>query len=121
MDRPVVPSLGLSWQIRIALAAALSDPHQSFTILPYGCSGATIPEGILYGYDGVEWSAASDKGVIGSRSEVGLAYQEICEPQAFRSYCVTGAPGAGGPSPPLWSGSRRPDFMRRRGRRYAAP
>ena len=89
-----------SWQIRTALAAALSDPHQSFTILPYGCSGATIPEGILYGYDGVEWSAASDKGVIGSRSEVGLAYQEICEPQAFRSYCVSGAPWCGRTEPP---------------------
>ena len=89
-----------SWQIRTALAAALSDSHQSFTILPYGCSGATIPEGILYGYNGVEWSAASDKGVIGSRSEVGLAYQEICEPEAFRSYCVSGAPWCGRTEPP---------------------
>ena len=46
-----------SWQIRTALDAALSDPHQSFTILPYGCSGATIMDGVLYGYNGVEWSA----------------------------------------------------------------
>ena len=37
-----------SWQIRSALDAALSDPHQSFTILPYGCSGATIMDGVLY-------------------------------------------------------------------------
>jgi hypothetical protein len=29
-----------SWRIRTALDAALNDPHQSFTILPYGCSGA---------------------------------------------------------------------------------
>ena len=64
-----------SWQIRTALDAALSDPHQSFTILPYGCSGATIMEGVLYGYNGVEWSAATDKGVVGSRSEIGLAYR----------------------------------------------
>jgi hypothetical protein len=84
-----------SWQIRTTLAAALADPHQSFTILPYGCSGATIIEGILYGYNGVEWSAASDKGVIGSRSEVGLAYQEICQPEAFRPYCASGAAWCG--------------------------
>jgi hypothetical protein len=61
-----------SWQIRTALAAALSDPHRSFTILPYGCSGATIMDGAPYGYNGVEWSASTDRGVIGSRSEVGL-------------------------------------------------
>ncbi len=67
-----------SWQIRTALDAALNNPHQSFTVLPYGCSGATIMDGVLYGCNGVEWSAATDKGVVGSRSEVGLAYQEIC-------------------------------------------
>ena len=84
-----------SWQIRTALDAALNDPHQSFTILPYGCSGATIMDGVLYGYNGVEWSAATDKGVVGSRSEIGLAYQEICQPDAFRSYCASGAPWCG--------------------------
>jgi hypothetical protein len=84
-----------SWQIRTALDAALNDPHQSFTILPYGCSGATIMEGVLYGYNGVEWSAATDKGVVGSRSEIGLAYQEICQPDAFRSYCASGASWCG--------------------------
>jgi hypothetical protein len=89
-----------SWQIRTVLAAALADPHQSFTILPYGCSGATITEGILYGYNGVEWSPASDKGVMGSRSEVGLAYQEICRPEAFRSYCASGAAWCGRTDPP---------------------
>jgi hypothetical protein len=36
-----------SWQIRTTLAAALSDPRQSFAILPYGCSCATIMEGVL--------------------------------------------------------------------------
>ncbi len=92
-----------SWQIRTALAAALTDPRQSFTILPYGCSGATIPEGILYGYNGVEWSQASDRGIVGSRSEVGLAYQEICQPQAFRSYCVSGASWCGRTEPPTAS------------------
>jgi hypothetical protein len=99
-----------SWQIRTALAAALSDPRQSFTILPYGCSGATIPEGILYGYDGVEWSAATDKGVIGSRSEIGLAYQEICQPQAFRSYCVSGFPWCGRTEPPTARQEQAPGF-----------
>ena len=84
-----------SWQIRTALDAALNDPHQSFTVLPYGCSGATIMDGVLYGYNGVEWSAATNKGVVGSRSEVGLAYQEICQPDAFRSYCASGAPWCG--------------------------
>ncbi len=88
-----------SWQIRTALDAALSDPRQSFTILPYGCSGATIMEGVLYGYNGVEWSAVTDKGVSGSRSEIGLAYQEICQPSAFRSYCASGAPWCGRTDP----------------------
>jgi hypothetical protein len=99
-----------SWQIRSALSAALSDPRQSFTILPYGCSGATIPEGILYGYNGVEWSAATDKGIIGARSEVGLAYQEICQPQAFRSYCVSGAPWCGRTEPPTVGQEQAPGF-----------
>ncbi len=89
-----------SWQIRTALDAALADPRQSFTILPYGCSGATITEGILYGYNGVEWSAQTDKGVVGSRSEIGLAYQEICRPPAFRSYCASGASWCGQTDPP---------------------
>jgi hypothetical protein len=39
--------------------------------------------------NGVERSRATDKGVIGSRSEIGLAYQEICRPDAFRSYCAS--------------------------------
>ena len=99
-----------SWQIRTALDAALSDPHQSFTILPYGCSGATITEGVLYGYNGVEWSAATDKGVIGSRSEIGLAYQEICQPAAFRSYCASGAPWCGRTDPPTARQEQAPGF-----------
>ena len=104
-----------SWQIRTALAAALSDPHQSFTILPYGCSGATITEGVLYGYNGVEWSAATDKGVIGSRSEIGLAYQEICQPAAFRSYCASGAPWCGRTDPPTRAPGVGARLLRRRG------
>ena len=82
------------------LAAALANPHESFTVLPCGCSGATITEGILYGYNGVEWSAASDRGVLGGRSEIGLAYQEICRPEAFRSYCASGARWCGRTEPP---------------------
>jgi hypothetical protein len=92
-----------SWQIRSALDAALRDLHQSVTILPYGCSGATIPEGLLFEYNGVEWSQASDHGVIGSRAEIGLAYQEVCQGAAFRSpYCRPGdkSPYCGSASPP---------------------
>ena len=99
-----------SWQIRTALDAALSDPRQSFTILPYGCSGATIVEGVLYGYNGVEWSRATDKGVIGSRSEIGLAYQEICQPAAFRSYCTSGALWCGRTNPPTPQQEAMPGF-----------
>ena len=44
-----------SWQIRSALDAALQDPHKSVTILPYGCSGAAILEGLLYGWNGPEY------------------------------------------------------------------
>ena len=99
-----------SWQIRTALDAALADPRQSFTILPYGCSGATITEGILYGYNGVEWSAQTDKGVVGSRSEIGLAYQEICRPEAFRSYCASGASWCGRTDPPTARQEQAPGF-----------
>ncbi len=99
-----------SWQIRTALDAALSDPHQSFTVLPYGCSGATIMDGVLYGYNGVEWSKATDKGVIGSRSEIGLAYQEICRPDAFRSYCASGASWCGRTDPPTPQQEQAPGF-----------
>jgi hypothetical protein len=99
-----------SWQIRTALGAALEDPRQSFTILPYGCSGATITEGILYGYDGVEYSAATDKGVIGSRSEIGLAYQEICRPDTFRSYCASGHPWCGQTEPPTPQQEQAPGY-----------
>ena len=106
-----------SWQIRTALAAALSDPSV-LHVLPYGCSGATITEGVLYGYNGVEWSASTD---IGSRSEVGLAYQEICQPDAFRSYCVSARHGAVEPTPPLRSGNRRAGFMRPPHRPRGAP
>ena len=99
-----------SWQIRTALGAALSDPHQSFTILPYGCSGATIPEGVLYGYDGVEYNSATDKGVIGSRSEIGLAYQEICQANAFRSYCASGHPWCGQTEAPTPQQEQAPGY-----------
>ena len=108
-----------SWQIRTALDAALADPRQSFTILPYGCSGATITEGILYGYNGVEWSAQTDKGVVGSRSEIGLAYQEICRPEAFRSYCASGASWCGQTDPPTARQEQAPRLLRRRGPRAA--
>jgi hypothetical protein len=40
-------------------------------------------------------SRPNSKGIVGSRSEVGLAYQEICQPDAFRSYCASGAPWCG--------------------------
>jgi hypothetical protein len=110
-----------SWQIRTALDAALADPRQSFTILPYGCSGATIPEGILYGYNGVEWSAQTDKGVVGSRSEIALAYQEICRPEAFRSYCASGAPWCGRTVRRPRSRNRRPASTTPRRPRCAAP
>ena len=47
MDRSLVPSFRLFLAVRTTLAAALSDPRQSFAILPYGCSCATIMEGVL--------------------------------------------------------------------------
>ena len=69
-----------SWQIRATLAVALRDLHQSVTVLPYGCSGAEILEGLLYGWNGPEYDLATDRKlhVIGSRAEIGLAYQEVC-------------------------------------------
>ncbi len=92
-----------SWQIRTALDAALRDLQQSVTILPYGCSGATITEGLLGDFRGVEWSKAPKGTIIGSPVEVGLAYQELCGPKAFRSpYCRRGdrSPWCGPTAPP---------------------
>ena len=103
-----------SWQIRTALTAALSDPHQSVTVLPYGCSGATIPAGLLFEYNGVEWDRASDHGIIGSRAEIGLAYQEMCQPAAFKSpYCRRGdnSPFCGGTAAPSDDAEKAADFI----------
>jgi len=56
------------------------------TLLPYGCSGAEITEGLLYAYRGVEY-IKSGVPVIGHTAQVGLAYQELCKkydpPTAF--------------------------------------
>ena len=52
----------------------------------------------------------TDKGVIGSRSEIGLAYQEICRPDAFRSYCASGAPWCGRTDPPTARQEQAPGF-----------
>src|SRR5208337_2642777 len=68
--------------------------------------GSEILAGLLYEYNGVEWSHATDHGVIGSRAAFGLAYQEMCEPQAFRSpYCRRGDPS-------LWCGRTAPPSKR---------
>jgi hypothetical protein len=37
-----------------AIAAERGDRHSSVTFVPLGCSGATIDEGLLHDYDGVE-------------------------------------------------------------------
>lgn len=75
-----------SWQVRTALGMALADPKVSVTLLPYGCSGAEITEGLVYGYRGVEPGAASGA-VLGHPAQIGLAYQELCAayvaPSAF--------------------------------------
>jgi hypothetical protein len=79
-----------SWQIRSALDVALRDPHQSVTILPYGCSGASILGGLLSPYQEPEWTRLPHSLLVGkdgrpinpiegSRIEIGLAYQEICK------------------------------------------
>jgi hypothetical protein len=70
-----------SWQIRSALDLALRDPQRSITILPYGCSGASIVKGIVAPYVEIEYSADRLRGqalIEGSGSELGLAYQEMC-------------------------------------------
>ena len=73
-----------SWQVRTAMDVALRNQHQSVTLLPYGCSGAEIFEGLLYPFYGVEFDAAEVSGVQGSLAAVGLAYQELCETGTYR-------------------------------------
>jgi hypothetical protein len=84
-----------SWQVRTAIDAALRSPHQSITLLAYGCSGAEIFPGLLFGFNGVEYDRTEDHGVLGSRAEFGLAYQELCDPASYRSSGSALAPPAG--------------------------
>jgi hypothetical protein len=46
MDRACHRSL-YSYQIRVALALAIENPHIAVTYIPLGCTGATIPVGLL--------------------------------------------------------------------------
>jgi hypothetical protein len=77
-----------AWQIRTALHLSLEDRKRSITLLPYGCSGAEITEGLLYTYSGVEFVPPPTT-PVGHSAQVGLAYQELCEkydpPTAFPS------------------------------------
>jgi hypothetical protein len=66
-----------TWQIRTALHLALENRKRSVTLLPYGCSGAEITEGLLYAYPGVEYVKPTVP-VIGHTAQIGLAYQELC-------------------------------------------
>jgi hypothetical protein len=67
-----------SWQIRTALHLSQTDRQKSVTVLPYGCSGAEVFEGILYNYDGVEFTS-KPVGAVGHPAQLGLAYQELCK------------------------------------------
>ncbi len=102
-----------SAQIRAALAASLANLQQSVTVLHYGCSNATITKGLLGEFDGVEWSAASDHNVIGSRVEIGAAYQEVCQPRAFRSPYCRRYPWCGPTAPPSDRQEAAPGFYDR--------
>jgi hypothetical protein len=68
-----------SWQIRSALHLSQIDANrkQSITVLPYGCSGAEVFEGILYNFGGVE-NTPNPK-ATGHPAQLGLAYQELCK------------------------------------------
>jgi hypothetical protein len=77
-----------SWQVRTSLDLAIRNSHWSVTLLPYGCSGAEIFSGLLYAYSGVEYDHSEDRGVLGARSELGLAYQELCPPRDYASIKV---------------------------------
>lgn len=67
-----------SWQIRTALQMALEDRKTAITLLPYGCSGAEIAEGLLYTYNGVEHT--NDAAPVGHTAQLGVAFQELCKP-----------------------------------------
>jgi hypothetical protein len=68
-----------SWQIRAALHLSQIDRHRSVTILPYACSGAEVFEGLLFDYNGVEYSRPRKGTVTGHPAQLGLAYQELCK------------------------------------------
>jgi hypothetical protein len=65
-----------SWQMRTAMQMALEDRKTAITLLPYGCSGAEITEGLLYTYNGVEHVGPTP---IGHTAQFGIAFQELCE------------------------------------------
>ena len=54
-----------SWQVRASLDVALRSPHRSVTLLPSGCSGAEIFDGLLFPYAGVEADPATGRRVKG--------------------------------------------------------
>ncbi len=68
-----------SWQIKAALQLAQADRQKSVTVLPYGCSGAEVFQGILYSYGGVEPTRTAKKTPPGHSAQLGLAYQELCK------------------------------------------
>ena len=67
-----------SWQIRTALHLSQLNRKRSVTVLPYGCSGAEVFQGLLYSYQGVETDNAGAP-FAGHSAQLALAYQELCK------------------------------------------
>ncbi|MEO1544833.1 MAG: hypothetical protein AAFR75_12565, partial [Pseudomonadota bacterium] len=56
-----------SHQLRVALQLSLEDPHRAITFLGLACSGATIAQGLIGGYRGIEpFPFSSSRSQIGS-------------------------------------------------------
>ena len=97
-----------SWQIRTALAAALADPHQSFTVLPYGCSGATITEGMLYQYTASNGARRRTRASSAAVPRPGSPIRKSASPRRSGPIALPASHGAEGPRRRRHGRSKRP-------------
>lgn len=68
-----------SFQLRSALHLALSNSQRAITFLGYSCSGAEINEGLLFPFQGPEYSTNKDRMPAWQRSQIPLLLSELCE------------------------------------------
>jgi hypothetical protein len=83
-------------QLRIALQLSLEDPHRSVTFLGFACSGASVAEGLLGGYKGVEPFPFTPE-----RSQIGAVAVAQCGGRGLETRSYSSSYNVGGKVPAL--------------------